>query len=51
MAFNQVFDVVAGAVIEFRVGPGPGTNVSSDSTALRALIYSTTAAETGVDIA
>ena len=51
VAFNQVFDVLTGAAIEFRVGPGPGTNVDFDTTVLHALIYSTTAAVTGVDIA
>ena len=48
----QVFNAVAGDVLEFRVGPGPATDVSFDSTVLRALIYSApTGTLTGVDIA
>ena len=48
---SQIFDVAAGNVLEFRVAAGTSGDVTSDSTALHALIYSTTAAVTGVDIA
>ena len=48
----QVFNAVAGDVLEFRVGLGPATDVSFDTTVLRALIYSSpTGTLTGPDIA
>ena len=50
VTMDQVFDVVPGDVLEFRVDPGPGTDITGDSTVLRALIYSTTAAETAPDV-
>ena len=51
VTINQIFNVVAGDTLEFRVGPGPGTNVDFDTTVLHALIYSTTLTPNAVDIA
>ena len=46
---DQVFDVAAGDIIEFRVGPGPALDDSFDDTTLNALIYESTVAVTPVD--
>ena len=48
---SQIFDVAAGNVLEFRVAAGTSGDVTSDSTALHALIYSTTANTNLADIA
>lgn len=46
---NQIFNVVPGDFLEFRVGPGPATDINFDNTTVDALIYSTTDAVTTID--
>ena len=48
---TQIFDVATGNVLEFRVAPGPGTDITNDNTVLRVQVYATSAATNSPDIA